>query len=120
MKTQSKLKYKSIGKNIQRRDVVGKITGDSTFCADIELNDSISLKALRSRRHHAVIENIDVTGAMKIPGVIKVFTARDIPGENLMGIINRDQPLLAHGKVRSKADPVALVAALTDDIALKA
>ncbi|MDM8542778.1 xanthine dehydrogenase family protein molybdopterin-binding subunit [Desulfococcaceae bacterium HSG9] len=115
-----KSQYKSIGKNIQRRDVSGKIKGDSQFCADIELKDSISLKVLRSGRHHAVIENIDVAEAMKIPGVLKVFTARDIPGENLMGIINRDQPLLAHGKVRSKADPVALVAALTDDIALKA
>jgi len=118
--SQSKFKYKSISKNIQRRDVLEKIKGDSQFCADIELKDSISLKVLRSGRHHAVIENINVSEAMKIPGVVKVFTARDIPGENLMGIINRDQPLLAHGKVRSKADPVALVAALTDDIALKA
>jgi nicotinate dehydrogenase large molybdopterin subunit len=112
--------YKSIGKNIQRRDVLDKIKGDSKFCADIVLKDCLSLKVLRSSRHHAVIENIDIEGAIKIPGVVKVFTAKDIPGKNLLGIINKDQPLLAHGKVRSKADPVALVAALTDEIALKA
>ncbi|MCP4683302.1 MAG: xanthine dehydrogenase family protein [Desulfobacterales bacterium] len=120
MNSQNKSKYKSIGKNIIRRDVFGKITGTSQFCADMELKESISLKVLRSSRHHAVIEDIDTAKAMAIPGVIKVFTALDIPGENLTGIINKDQPLLAHGKVRSKADPVALVAAQTDEAALRA
>lgn len=126
MKSQTKLKYKSIGKSIVRQDVLGKITGASKYCADIDLTDMsledspLSLKVLRSSRHHAVIKSIDVAEAMEIPGVVKVFTAGDIPGKNLMGIINRDQPLLAHGKVRSKADPVALVAARTDEIALEA
>ena len=120
MKSQNQLKYKSIGKNIARRDVLGKIKGDATFCADIELKDPLSLRVLRSTRHHAVIETIDVAKAVAIPGVVRVFTAVDIPGKNLMGIINKDQPLLASDKVRSKADPVALVAALTDEIALKA
>ena len=120
MKSQNQSKYKSIGKNIQHRDVLGKLTGDAKFCADIELKNPISLKVLRSSRHHALIEKIDVSGAMEIPGVVGVFTAKDIPGKNLIGIINRDQPLLADDKVRSKADPVALVAAQTDKIALKA
>ena len=55
-----KLQYKSIGKNIARQDVLGKIRGDAKFCADIELKNPLSLKVLRSSRHHAVIENIDV------------------------------------------------------------
>lgn len=110
----------SIGKNIQRRDVWGKITGQSKFCADMDLKGVLSLKALRSSRHHAGIEKIDVSEALKIPGVIRIFTAGDIPGKNLLGILNKDQPLLAHDKVRSKADAVALVAAETDEIALKA
>jgi nicotinate dehydrogenase large molybdopterin subunit len=126
MKSQSqsqskyKSKYKSIGKSIQRRDVLGKLKGETQYCADIELKDPLSLKVLRSSRHHAVVENIDVAKAMAIPGVVRVFTAIDIPGKNLMGIINKDQPLLADSKVRSKADPVALIAAQTDEIALKA
>ncbi|MCK5683229.1 xanthine dehydrogenase family protein, partial [bacterium] len=120
MKTQSKLKYKSIGKNIQRRDVLEKLKGEAKFCADIELKNPLILKVLRSSRHHAVIKKIDVTKAMALPGVVRVFTATDIPGKNLMGIINKDQPLLADDKVRSKADPVAIVAAQTNEIALKA
>jgi len=133
MKSQSK--YRSIGKNIRPRGVLGKIKGEAKFCADLNLQDldlqdlslkdkslkdPLTLRVLRSSRHHAEIENIDIEKAKAIPGVAGVFTAKDIPGKNLMGIINKDQPLLADGKVRSKADPVALVAALTEEIAIKA
>ena len=118
-------KYRSIGKNIQSRGVLGKIKGDAKFCADLDLKnigleDPLTLRVLRSSRHHAEIESIDIAKAKTIPGVAGVFTAMDIPGKNLMGIINKDQPLLADGKVRSMADPVALVAARTEDIATKA
>ena len=67
-----------------------------------------------------MIKNIDIRAALKIDGVVRVFTATDIPGKNLTGIINKDQPLLADGKVRSKADPVALVAAENEMAAKKA
>lgn len=120
MKSQDSSKYKSIGKSIQSKGIHGKVNGSALFCADIELQGALRLKALRSSRLHAKIESIDISKAMEIEGVIRIFTARDIPGKNLMGIINMDQSLLAHDKVRSMADPVALVAARTDDIALKA
>ena len=70
MKPQSK--YRSIGKNIQRRDVLGKIKGDAKFCADLDLKDMdlkdlslkdkslknpLTLRVLRSSRYHAEIEN---------------------------------------------------------------
>ena len=112
--------YKSIGKNFHPKHILKKIKGDAKFCADIKFKNSIALKALRSSKHHAVIENIDISKAMKIPGVIKIFRAKDIPGKNLIGILNKDQPLLIDDKVRSKADPIALIAAKTDNIALKA
>lgn len=111
---------KAIGKNIQRFDAMAKLKGQSLFCADIKLDDPLCLKALRSRHHHAVIESISVSNALKIDGVKGIFTAKDIPGENLIGIINKDQPLLAEKKVRSKADPVALVAATDEKAAQKA
>ncbi len=115
-----KQKYNSIGKNIPRRDAVEKVRGIPVFSADLEFENAISLKALRSGRPHAVIEKIDVTDALKIKGVIQVFTAEDIPGKNLLGLLNKDQELLASQKVRSIADPVALVAAENDDVAVRA
>jgi CO/xanthine dehydrogenase Mo-binding subunit len=52
--------------------------------------------------------------------VERVFTAEDIPGRNLIGIIAKDQPVLAWDRVRYIGDPVALVAAETEEAAEEA
>jgi CO/xanthine dehydrogenase Mo-binding subunit len=96
---------------------VERLRGAPIFCADMELANPLFLKVLRSGKSHAKICSINVDKAQQIDGVVKVFTAADIPGTNLMGIINKDQPLLASGKVRSISDPVALVAAETQEAA---
>ncbi|MCG8633980.1 MAG: xanthine dehydrogenase family protein molybdopterin-binding subunit [Desulfobacterales bacterium] len=111
---------KAVGQNIHRFDARGKLTGETLFCADLPAENYLCLKVLRSSRHHAVIRDIHTSAALEIPGVKGVFTARDIPGKNLMGIINKDQPLLAEDKVRSMADAVALVAADTEAAATAA
>lgn len=114
------IEYKTIGKNVPRIGAPEKATGAPVFCADIELDQPLVLKVLRSARAHARIIDIDTTRAMAIEGVVRVFTAADIPGKNLVGIINKDQPLLAVGKVRSISDAIALVAAETQTAAEKA
>jgi CO/xanthine dehydrogenase Mo-binding subunit len=48
-------------------------------------------------------------------GVERIFTAGDIPGKNRIGIITKDQPVLAGDVVRSVGDPVALVAARSEE-----
>ncbi len=106
-------KYQSIGHSIQRRGVLERLRGAPIFSADIGLESPLVLKVLRSNRAHAEILSINVQKALQIKGVERVFTAADIQGKNLIGIINRDQPLLATDKVRSVSDPVALVAAET-------
>jgi CO/xanthine dehydrogenase Mo-binding subunit len=102
-----------IGRSIPRVGTREKVTGTALFSADIELNASLTLKALRSDRPHAEIVSIDVKKALAIEGVAAVFTAKDVPGKNLTGIIIKDQPILAVDKVRCIGDPVALVAAET-------
>jgi CO/xanthine dehydrogenase Mo-binding subunit len=109
--------YQSVGKNIARIGAIEKLKGDPVFCADLNIKNSLVLKVLRSTKTHAEIVNIDTSHAQKIKGVVRVFTAQDIPGRNLIGIINKDQPLLAADKVRSIADAVALIAAETDEAA---
>jgi CO/xanthine dehydrogenase Mo-binding subunit len=112
--------FQIIGKSVLRIGGVDKVKGKATFSADIELHSPLVLKALRSGRPHALISGINCEKALSIDGVVRIFTAADIPGKNLCGIINKDQPLLAAGKVRSVADPVALVAAETEDAAERA
>lgn len=115
--------YLSIGQSIPRVGAPEKVTGTARFSADIELDRPLILKALRSDRPHAEIAAIDGRKALALEGVAAVFTAKDIPGKNLTGIIVKDQPVLAEGRVRCVGEAVALVAAETEaaaDRALKA
>ncbi len=78
------------------------------------------LKVLRSDRAHARIVGLDTGKAARVDGVVRVFTAEDVPGENITGIINKDQPLLAPDKVRFVGDAVALLAAENENSAERA
>jgi CO/xanthine dehydrogenase Mo-binding subunit len=97
-----------------------KARGEALFVADLVPSDALVLKVLRAGRDHAEILSIDTSAAEALPGVAGIFTSAHIPGRNLMGIINKDHPVLAQGKIRSRADAVVLVAAESEDIAEKA
>ncbi len=111
--------YRTIGKSIPRNGGVEKVTGEPVYAADIDLENPLALKVKRSDHAHALIREIKVDEALKVEGVKGVFTAADIPGKNLLGIINKDQPLIADDRVRSLSDAVALVAAETEEAAVK-
>ncbi|MGD2099156.1 MAG: xanthine dehydrogenase family protein molybdopterin-binding subunit [Desulfobacterales bacterium] len=118
-----KAEYKTIGQNIRKIGLEKRLRGEPIFSADLKLDDPLILRVLRSTTAHARIKKIKLEKAAVIEGVVCIFTAEDIPGQNRVGIINKDQPLLADDKVRSIGEPVALVAAETEaaaDQALKA
>lgn len=106
-----KAEYSTIGKSIPKVAVKERLRGEPIFSADIDFEDALVLRVLRSTRAHAGIVGVNFHRALEITGVVAIFTAQDVPGQNLTGIINKDQPLLADGKVRSVGDPIALVAA---------
>jgi CO/xanthine dehydrogenase Mo-binding subunit len=64
---------------------------------------------------------LDLTAAEKLPGVVRIFTAADIPGINQIGIMpmSKDQPVLAEGIVRCPGEAIALVAANKHQAALE-
>ena len=111
--------YKTIGKNILRIGAVERLKGEPIFSADLELEHPLTLKVLRSTRAHARIVKIDIESALQVKGVVRVFTASDVPGNNLTGIINKDRPLLVSDKVRFVGDSIALVAAENEEAAEK-
>ena len=109
-----------IGIEIPRVDGLEKVLGQARFGADFFVSDSLHLKVVRSTRPHAKIINIETREAGKVEGVERVFTAKDIPGRNLIGTITKDQPVLAWDRVRYIGDPVAFVAAKTIEAAEEA
>jgi xanthine dehydrogenase D subunit len=66
---------------------------------------------VRSPHPAAVIRGIDVSGALRIPGVRAVLTADDVPGRKTFGLDYPDQPVFAWEVVRYLGEPVAAVAA---------
>jgi CO/xanthine dehydrogenase Mo-binding subunit len=111
--------FKVIGTPVKRIDSYSKVTGKSIYGSDLKLNDFLHAKVLRSGVPHARIRCLNITKAKELPGV-EVLTAADIPGGNAVGIISKNEPVLADKLVRRMGDPLALVAAETEELALQA
>lgn len=111
--------YTTVGKSVMRIDGLQKTTGETKYAGDIALPGALCLKVLRSKIAHGLVKNIEICEAMKVPGVVQIFTHADVPGINGYGIIVKDQPMLTD-KVRFKGDAVALIAAEDEVSAEKA
>ncbi|HEX7976072.1 MAG TPA: molybdopterin cofactor-binding domain-containing protein [Anaerolineales bacterium] len=103
--------YDPVGKSVQRKDVLPKVTGRAVYAGDLSMPGMLWGKVLLSTQPHARIKRIDTTEALAVSGVKAVMTAQDIPGENVFGIAIPDQQVLADEKVRFVGEPVAVVAA---------
>jgi CO/xanthine dehydrogenase Mo-binding subunit len=111
---------KQVGIQIPKVDALQKALGEAKYGADLASEEPLHLKVLRSPKPHAKIVRIETEGALRDPGVERVFTAKDIPGKNQVGMIVKDQPILASDRVRYIGDPVALIAAKTKEAAEEA
>lgn len=110
----------SIGKNIARIDALDKVLGKPVFAGDRIMEGALHAVVLRSPRPHARITGLDVKKALALPGIVKVITAADIPGNPLFGAIKKDQPCLAADRVRYVGEPVLIVVGETEEVARKA
>lgn len=90
------------------------VRGESRFIGDLPLPaGTLHLAVLGSPHAHAHLLKLDLAAARAMPGVAGVFTAADIPGENQIGGILPDEPLLASDRVHCVGQPLAIVAATT-------
>jgi CO/xanthine dehydrogenase Mo-binding subunit len=111
---------KQVGIAIPKVDSLEKVLGEAKYGADLSSKEPFHLKVVRSPKPHAKIVRIEINDALKVPGVERIFTAKDVPGRNLSGVINKDQPILASDRVRYVGDPVALVSTQTEEAAEEA
>ena len=109
-----------VGKSLKRVDAADKVTGAARYGGDLYEKGMLHVKVLRSVHDHAQILGIDTSAAFKVPGVVGVYTHKDIEGTNRHGLITRDQSVLAEDRVRYTGDAVALVVAETEDAAIEA
>ncbi len=100
-----------IGDSPGRPDGRQKVTGEFAYSSDLWLEGMLWGATLRSPHPSARIAGIDLTDAVKMPGVHAVLTYQDVPGRLTYGLEHPDQPVLAFDRVRYRGEPVALVAA---------
>ncbi|MCX7964427.1 MAG: xanthine dehydrogenase subunit D [Candidatus Hydrogenedentota bacterium] len=110
----------AVGKPLIRFDAREKVTGETRYGGDLYEKGMLHVKVLRSEYAHAEILSVDPSAALALPGVVGVYTARDISGTNRHGLIRRDQTVLAEQFVRYKGDAIAIVVAESDKIAREA
>ncbi len=102
-------------KNIDSKN---HLRGESIYLDDIPiLAGTLFGVAFDSPVAHGEIKNLDLTAAIQSEGVVRIFTAKDIPGENQIGGIIPDEPLIADHEVHFCGMPVAFVVAESDELA---
>ncbi|MES2772548.1 MAG: molybdopterin cofactor-binding domain-containing protein [Bacteroidota bacterium] len=89
--------------------------GESIYLDDMPvIGGTLFAAAFGSPVAHGIIKLLDTSEAMVSEGVVRILTATDIPGENEIGGIIADEPLLAGHHVHFIGMPVALVLAETE------
>ena len=117
----------AISESIKRIDALGKVTGETRYPGDIDIEGQLWMRIKFSERAHARVIRVDADKAEAIPGVIRVFTSGDVP-VNEYGLVMKDQPVLCGpgsdkvgaDVVRCYMDMVATVVAESDAIARQA
>ncbi len=97
------------------------VRGESLFVDDLMLRqDALIGLCFDSPKAHGKIKSVDYSKAEALDGVVKIFTYKDVLGENQIGGIIPDEPLWVEDEVHFWGQPIAFIVAKTEAIAKKA
>jgi 4-hydroxybenzoyl-CoA reductase subunit alpha len=101
-------------------DGIDKVTGRARYTADLDHDNALVGRILRSPVSHGEILKLDVSKARALRGVIAVVTGDDCPYTyGVLPIAMNEYPL-ARGRVRYRGEPIAAVAAIDAETAERA
>ncbi|HNV81296.1 MAG: selenium-dependent xanthine dehydrogenase [Tenuifilaceae bacterium] len=111
-----------VGVDHLKYDAYGTAIGERKFTDDIFMEGMLYGALKFSQYPRAIVKQIDTSKAEELKGVHRIFTAADIPGERLIGLVYNDQSvMIAEGKTTTYiGDVVAGVVAESEAIARKA
>ena len=119
-------KYNAINQPVRKKDSMQLLLGKPVYVEDIAPKDALTIKLLRSPHANAIVEEISVSVAKKVPGVVDVYTWEDVPKQRF-AIAGQTYPepspydrLILDRHVRFVGDVVAIIAAENEKAALKA
>ena len=112
---------KSLKQSIKNLDSYTHVRGESLYVDDVNIRQgTFHAVVFDSPKAHGKIKNIDYSKAEALEGVERIFTYKDVPGENEIGGIIPDEPLFAEDEVHFWGMPIALIVAESEFIARKA
>ena len=119
-------KYQYVGHAMRKKDSMQLLLGKPVYTDDIVPRDALVVKLLRSPHASALVEKIDTSIAEKVPGVVAVYTWKDVP-KTRFAIAGQTYPepspydrLILDRQLRFVGDPVAIIAAENEKAANKA
>ena len=119
-------KYNAINQPVRKKDSMQLLLGKPVYVEDIVPKDALAVKLLRSPHANAIVEEINVSVAKKVPGVVDIYTWEDVPKQRF-AIAGQTYPepspydrLILDRHVRFVGDVVAIIAAENEKAALKA
>ncbi|WP_222611302.1 xanthine dehydrogenase molybdopterin binding subunit [Winogradskyella echinorum] len=112
---------KSLKRSIKNLDSYTHVRGESLYVDDVNIRQgTFHAVVFDSPKAHGKIKHINYSKAEALEGVERIFTYKDIPGQNEIGGIIADEPLFAEEDVHFWGMPIALIVAKTEFIARKA
>jgi CO/xanthine dehydrogenase Mo-binding subunit len=97
----------AVGRSVQRKDGIGKATGAARYADDLVFPGMLFGRTIRSTipcgRIRSIRLDFDTSGFV-------IVDHRDIPGRNVVALIEDDQPCLVESEVRHVAEPILLLA----------
>lgn len=119
-------KYNAINQPVRKKDSMQLLLGKPVYVEDIAPKDALAIKLLRSPHANAIVEEINISVAKKVPGVVDIYTWEDVPKQRF-AIAGQTYPepspydrLILDRHVRFVGDVVAIIAAENEKAALKA
>ena len=96
-----------VGRNVRRMDGAEKVRGAAKYVDDIALPGMLYGRTIRSTVAAATLVSVNLDFD---PAGFTIATFRDIPGRNVVALIDDDQPALVEDEVRHVAEPILLLA----------
>jgi carbon-monoxide dehydrogenase large subunit len=108
-----------VGASVRRKEDPRLLTGRARFVDDLHLPRMLHAQFVRGTVAHGRITGLDVTGALRVPGVVAVYTAKDLDLGDITAVLDRPlsefvptaMPVLARDRVRFVGEPIAIVLA---------
>src|SRR5947208_16115323 len=106
--------FRFVGRRTKRVDAPERLTGRTRFTSDLVLPGALVARLVRSAHAAGRIVSIDSSQALRVPGVVRVLTARDLPVPNIEEAVEGRHIIFALDRVYYAGQPVAAVLAETE------